>query len=118
MTNFVSCLNKDLTPEQLIGALLTKTSGGELALRTMIVDACALDAISCGNSIPMEANLGKTIGVNSCGKPAIRLGIKPADLAAAFGAVEYADLTAANAALAAGVIFYNAALAKLDITTA
>lgn len=119
MAEFINCTNKDLTPEQLMGALLTKTATGEVAIRTMIVNACALDAIDCvTNSVPIKTNLGKLIGVNSCGKPAVRLGIKPADLAAAFGAVAYADLTAANTALAAGIIFYNTALAKLDITTA
>jgi len=119
MTAFVNCINKDLTPEQLMGALLTKTSTGEVAIRTMIVDACAEEAIDCvTNSLPIKTNLAKAIGVNSCGKPAVRLGIKPADLAAAFGAVAYANLAAANTALATGVIFYNTATSKLDITTA
>jgi hypothetical protein len=34
------------------------------------------------------------------------------------GLAVYADLTAANTALASGSIFYNTALGKLDITTA
>lgn len=121
MPNFITCANKDLTPEQLMAALLTKTAGlgGEVAIRTMLVPACELDAIDCTtNSLPLKTNLSKAIGINSCGKPALRLGIKAADLALSIGAVSYADLTAANTALAAGVIFYNTALAKLDITTA
>lgn len=119
MTDFVTCANKDLTPEQLIGALLTKTSTKEVAIRTMIVNACADDAIDCTtNSLPIKVNLAKAIGVNSCGKPAVRLGIKPSDLAAALGVTTYATLVAANAAEVAGVIFYNTATAKLDITTA
>jgi len=119
MTDFLSCATKDLTADQLMSMLLTKNAAGEVAIRTMLTDACAENAIDCATSgIPVGTSLAKAIGVASCGKPALRLGIKPADLAAAFGAVAYADLTAANTALAAGVVFYNTALGKLDITTA
>lgn len=119
MSNFLTCATKDLTADQLLAMLLTKNAAGEVAIRTMITNACANNAIDCANGgIPVGANLSRAIGVASCGLPALRLGIKPADLAAAFGAVAYADLTAANTALAAGVIFYNTALSKLDITTA
>lgn len=119
MVDYIDCTKKDLTLEQLMAALLTKDDDGSVAIRTMIVDACSEDAIDCSKAaLPLKSNLAKAIGINGCGKPALRLGITPSDLAAAFGAVAYADLTAANTALAAGVIFYNTALAKLDITTA
>jgi len=119
MADFTSCANSQLTFEQLLSALITKTAGGDKALRVMLVDACTLDAVDCSNnSIDADSLLKASIGIASCGKPAIRLGIKPVDLASAFGAASYADLTAANTALSAGVIFYNIALAKLDITTA
>lgn len=119
MSNFLSCATKDLTADQLLAMLLTKNAAGEVAIRTMLTDACATNAIDCATSgIPVGASIANAIGIASCGKPALRLGIKPADLALAFGALAYADLTAANAALSAGVIFYNTALGKLDITTA
>lgn len=119
MSNLIDCNNNNITFEQALGACMTKTTGGEIAVRTMFVDACALDAIGCNNNaLPLEQLLKSSIGIASCGKPALRLGVKPSDLAAAFGAVAYANLTAANTALAAGVIFFNTALGKLDITTA
>lgn len=119
MADFFDCNNNSITFEQAFGACLTKTTGGDVAVRAMFVDACATDAIDCNNgALPLDQLLKKSIGIASCGKPALRLGVKPADLAAAFGAVSYANLTAANTALAAGVIFFNTALGKLDITTA
>jgi len=119
MSDFFDCNNNHITLEQALGACLTETSTGDVAVRAMFVDACATDAIDCSNNdIPLDQLLKSTIGIASCGKPALRLGVKPADLAAAFGAVAYADLTAANTALASGIIFFNTALGKLDITTA
>ena len=119
MADLINCDNNSITFEQAFSACLTKTTGGDVAVRAMFVDACATDAIDCSKSVlPLDQLLKSSIGIASCGKPALRLGVKPADLAAAFGAVAYADLTAANTALAAGVIFFNTALGKLDITTA
>lgn len=119
MVELIDCDNNHITFEQALGACMTKTTGGNFAVRTMFVDACALDAIGCNNNaIPLEQLLKSSIGIASCGKPALRLGVKPADLAAAFGATAYTNLTTANTALAAGVIFFNTALGKLDITTA
>jgi len=40
------------------------------------------------------------------------------DIAAALGLPSYANLTAANTALASGLPYWNVALAKVDITTA
>lgn len=115
----VSCENSHLTFKQLAKGLITETATGDKAIRIMIVDACAEDAITCEQShIDLDTLLKGTIGVAPCGKIALRLGIKPEALANAVGAVSYADLTAANTALAAGVIFFNVALGKLDITTA
>ena len=75
MANHISCVNKDLTPEQLIKALVTKDANGDFAIRTMYVTACAYDAIDCSNSqIPMFDVLKQCIGIHpTCGKPALRL---------------------------------------------
>lgn len=74
--DFLDCNNKNLTPEQLLSALVTKTATGEWALRTMQVEACELDAIDCSNkTLDSFDILKKVIGINDCGKPAIRLGI-------------------------------------------
>lgn len=84
--DFLNCGNKDLTPEQLVAALLTKDADGNFALRTMEVDACAEDAINCANgSLPIKANLAKTIGITACGKPALRIAVeKPYKVYSAF----------------------------------
>lgn len=119
MANYVTCVNKDMTLEQLASALLTKTEDGEIAIRTMIVDACDENAIDCTtNSIPLTVNIARAIGINSCGKPALRLGMTPESLANALNLVSYADETAANTALAAGLLYYNQALSAIMITTA
>ncbi|MDQ3047053.1 MAG: hypothetical protein M3R27_05845 [Bacteroidota bacterium] len=76
MADHINCTNNILTAEQLIAALITKTSGGDWALRTIEVTACAEDAIGCDLShlTPFDV-LKKCIGINECGKPAIRLAI-------------------------------------------
>ena len=78
MPEFITCNNNTLTIEELLSALVTKTSEGDWALRTMEVTACAEDAIDC-NALPEERTpfgiLKKVIGINECGKPAIRLAI-------------------------------------------
>jgi len=119
MSEFITCATKDLTADQLMSMLLTKNAAGEVAIRTMLTDACSTNAIDCATSgIPVGSNLAKAIGIGSCGKPSLRLGITPSDLASHLGVPTYANLTAANTALAAGAIFYNTALAKLDVATA
>ena len=76
MSDFIDCNNKTLTPEQLLAALVTKTADGDWALRTMEVTACAEDAIDCNtNKLPAFEVFKKLIGINECGKPAIRLAI-------------------------------------------
>lgn len=120
MADLINCVTKDLTMEQLISMLVTKTTGGEFALRTMVVEACALDAIDCVNhgAYTPEIIFQKLIGVSACGKPALRLGATPEAMANALGIPSYADLTAANTALAAGEIYYDIAIGKPRITTA
>ena len=61
---------------------------------------------------------GNLTGPNTSGTIALTSQITTAALATALGIPTYADLTAANAALAIGSLFYNTALSKLDITTA
>lgn len=77
MSDFFDCNNKNLTPEQLLSALVTKTTDGEWALRTMQVEACAEDALDCTNIRNMSSFdiLRKCIGISECGKPAIRLAL-------------------------------------------
>lgn len=76
MPNFITCDNADITPAELLSALATKTAAGDWALRTMEVTACAEDAIDCNttNLTPFEI-LKNMVGINECGKPAIRLAI-------------------------------------------
>lgn len=120
MSNFITCNNNTLTPEQILAALLTKDADGNVAIRTMLADACSENAIDCTkNALPLNANLLKAIGISRyCGKPALRLGISPQAVALFLGVESYPDLTTANVTESAGVIFFNVALAKLDITTA
>jgi hypothetical protein len=76
MSDFIDCNNNNISDEELLSALVTKTAAGNWALRTMEVTACAEDAISCDttNMTPSEI-LRRVIGINECGKPAIRLAI-------------------------------------------
>lgn len=76
MPDFIGCDNNNITVEQLIAALVTKTADGEWAIRTMQVEACENDAIDCSNGVlpPFEV-LKKCIGINDCGKPALRLAL-------------------------------------------
>lgn len=82
MADFINCNNNNITPEQLLNALLTKTSDGDWALRTMQVEACSIEAVECDTPIltPFEA-LKKVVGINECGKPAIRLAIDQSAMA-------------------------------------
>ena len=76
MPDFISCDNNNMTAEQLIAALITKTADGEWAIRTMQVEACELDAIDCNaKALPPFEALKKCIGINDCGKPALRLAL-------------------------------------------
>lgn len=119
MSNFITCNNNTLTPEQILAALLTKDADGNVAIRTMLANACSENAIDCTkNALPLNANLLKAVGISRCGKPALRLGISPQAVALFLGVVSYPNLTTANVSESAGVIFFNVALAKLDITTA
>lgn len=72
---FIDCKTANITPEQLIKALVTKDANGEFAIRTMYVTACANDAIDCSNSqLPAFDVLKQCIGIHPvCGKPALRL---------------------------------------------
>lgn len=75
--DFYDCDNNIITLDQVLSALLTKTATGEWALRTMDVTACADDAVDCdNNAVPNVNLLKKIIGINACGKPAIRLAVQ------------------------------------------
>ena len=96
-TDFIDCTNSQLTEEQLFAALATKDAEGNWALRTMIVDACETDAIDCANSMMTTEQIkAKMIGINHCGKPALRLASPVAsyanDAAAASGSVPVGGL--------------------------
>ena len=76
MSDYIDCNNNDLTPEQLLAALATKTTEGDWALRTMEVTACADDAIDCDTTgLTSFEIIKRMVGINECGKPAIRLAI-------------------------------------------
>ena len=117
MADFLNCTNKDLTPEQLIGALLTKNEDGEIAIRTMLVAACEENAIDCTtNSLPIKTLLGKAIGVNDCSKPALRLGVTVEALATHLGLAFVDNGTAKTALGSAGFTYYDTTLNAWAIT--
>lgn len=118
MADYIDCTKKDLTPEQLMAALLTKDADGNVAIRTMLVDACAEDAIDCSKAaLPLKANLSKAIGVNDCGKPALRLGITVEALTTHLGLAFVDNGTAKTALGSAGFTYYDTTLNAWAITT-
>ena len=118
MTAFINCTNANLTIEQVFSALLTKTTGGDWALRTMIVEACATDAIDCENNmVTIEQSVKNCIGIDpSCSKPAIRLGLKKTAFVSALGIPSYVDVATAEAALPAGRVYYDQTSGLIKVT--
>lgn len=107
--DFLSCENAHLTTEQVMSALVTKTSEGDWGIRTMLVEACSENAVDCSNNaIPFDTQFKKCIGISAeCSLPALRLGISKEALATHLG-LAYANNAAAKTALgAAGFQFYN-----------
>jgi len=79
MPDFITCENIGSIPfDALIAALVVKLPDGTNALRTMAVAAdcgTAVDGADCSNNGAMDAEQAfrSTIGIDVCGKPAIRL---------------------------------------------
>lgn len=119
MADFISCDNANLTIEQLAGALLTKTSTGDIAVRVMLVEACADDAIDCSNNaVPLDQLLKASIGIGECSKPALRLGLKKTALLTALGIPTYANNAAAvTGGMLTNQAFYNSTTSKITVVT-
>lgn len=101
MSDFITCDNNQLTDDQLFAALVTKDSSGNFALRTMVVDACEEDAIDCSNNtLPIGVIKRKLIGINDCGKPALRIASPVPSFAN--------DSAAASGGIPVGGLYYKA----------
>lgn len=113
MADYITCSIKDMTPDQLSAALLTKNTQGEMAIRVVFVDGCALDAIDCSNNIlTKEQTSALSIGISSCGKPALRLALPKGTFLN--NIPSYAnDTVAGNAGLEVGDIYFNTTTNKL-----
>ena len=106
MSNFTSCSNNELTVEQLIQALITKNSAGELAIRTVFVDGSSLDGVSCDNNQLTVEQLFKSIVGLQGTKAAIRLALPKGDFLN--GIETYAnDSAAATGGIPVGGIYYK-----------
>lgn len=109
MSDYISCDNNSLTDEQLLAAVLTKTEGGEIAIRTMFVDACSEDAIDCNNNaeVTLEKISRQVIGIDpNCGKPAVRLA--NSRMAAIQNLTEYTnDSAASSGGVPVGGLYYK-----------
>jgi hypothetical protein len=115
MADYITCAIKDLSPEALASALLTKNSSGEFAVRVMFVDACSDDAIDCSNnSFSKEHNHKMSIGISECGKPALRLALPRGSF---LNDIEsFADDAAAAAgSVPVGAIYYNTTNSRLHV---
>lgn len=115
MADFITCAIKDLSPDALAAALLTKNSSGEFAVRVMFVDACDNDAIDCNNnSLSKETTHKLSIGISECGKPALRLALPRGSF---LNDIEsYADDAAAAAgSVPVGAIYWNTTTSRLHV---
>lgn len=118
MSDFMTCGNASITLEQALSAIMTKTSTGDISVRTMLVEACATDAIDCSNNaVPLDQLLKSAIGIDAgCAKPALRLGITVEALATHLG-LAFASNAAAKAALGGGgFTYYDTTLNAWGIT--
>jgi hypothetical protein len=79
MADFFDCTNiGKMSMEALLNALIVQLPDGTKAFRTIAVSAScgtADDALNCSNNgfTDVEAAFKSVIGVDPCGKPAIRL---------------------------------------------
>ncbi len=118
MADYLDCTKKDLTMEQLMSSLLTKNADGEVAVRIMFTDACAENAIDCNKGgLPLNSNLSKAIGVNDCGKAALRLGVTVEALATHLGLAFASNAEAKTSLGNAGFTYYDTTLNAWAITT-
>lgn len=112
MGSFIDCTNNNLTPEQIVAAMLTKNAEGEYGLRVVFIDACATDAVDCSNnSMTPEQGFKASIGLQ-CGKPALRIALPKGTFLNDIST--YAnDAAAAVGGLAVGDIYFNSTTSKL-----
>lgn len=79
MADFFDCTNiAKMSMESLLNALIVQLPDGTRAFRTIAVSAdcgTAVDAMNCTNNgfTDVEAAFKSVIGLDACGKPAIRL---------------------------------------------
>ena len=105
-------------------AVIDDSSAG-YAIGSMWIDTVAKEAYRCvdasvGAADWIESTLDATevlalIAANAAG---LSVATTAATIVAALGVPTYADLTAANAALAIGKIYFDTALSSLNVTTA
>lgn len=109
MSDFISCNLKDMTPEQVAKALITKNAAGEFGLRVVFIDADSSDAIDCNNaSMTQDAAHNATIGLSASGKPALRLALpKGTFLNDVKTYADDAAAAAASPAIPVGGIYYK-----------
>lgn len=69
----MACKDSHLPPEQRLKAVFTKDAEGNVAIRTMNVVGCTEDAVRCDDPRTFMEMLAASIGINDCGKPALRL---------------------------------------------
>lgn len=110
--NYISCSIKDLTPDALSAAMLTKNSDGEIAIRVVFIDADTIDGVECGVPLNKESAHKATIGLSEGGKPALRLALPKGTYLN--NIATYAnDAAAAAGGLAVGDIYFNSTTSKL-----
>lgn len=110
--NYISCVLKDLTPEALASAMLTKNTDGEIAIRVVFIDADATDGVECGIPLNKESAHKATIGLSEGSKPALRLALPKGSFLN--NIATYADdAAAAVGGLAVGDIYFNSTTSKL-----
>lgn len=114
MTSFIKCDNSQLTEKQLQQAILAKENN-EFGIRVIILGNAANDAIDCSNNGLDEDSIFKNvIGIDSDGKPAIRVAIKKRALIQALGVLSFTNnTTAAAGGIVAGDIYFNTTTSKL-----
>lgn len=69
----VDCDNSHIPPAQRLKSIFTKDAEGNVAIRTMNVVGCSENAIQCDDTRDVMTLLAQAIGLNECGKPALRL---------------------------------------------
>lgn len=76
MADGIICENSHLSIDEQLKSVITEDGNGAKSIRTMFVEACENDGVSCEEGqLPFEHFLAGSIGINECGKPALRLAL-------------------------------------------